>query len=132
MKYIFFCIILLLFGVSCDQNIVPKPKKFLSDNQMENLIYDLSLMDATRSVDYKFFDTINFNIKEEIYKKHNIDSISLNENMIYYASFPKRYDNIIKKVENRIKKEQEEFRNREKELPPQEMTKQNLDSLIKM
>ncbi|MDO4229431.1 MAG: DUF4296 domain-containing protein, partial [Capnocytophaga sp.] len=44
-----------------------------------------------------------------IYKKHNIDSLLVVENMIYYASLPKTYDKIIKNVEKRLEKERGNF-----------------------
>ncbi|GET45144.1 hypothetical protein RCZ01_04460 [Capnocytophaga felis] len=72
-------------------------------------MYDLAVFDAIKSVDYQLMDTVNFNVDEVIYKKHGIDSLSFVENMIYYASFPKKYDSIIKRVDVRLQKERDEF-----------------------
>lgn len=109
MKLKYFYIILTLLLASCGRNIVSEPKKLLSEKEMEGLMYDLAVFDAIKSVDYQLMDTINFNIDEVIYKKHGIDSLSFIENMIYYASFPKKYDNIIKNVDARLQKERDKF-----------------------
>lgn len=109
MKLKYFYIILTLLLASCGRNIVSEPKKLLSEKEMEGLMYDLAVFDAIKSVDYQLMDTINFNIDEVIYKKHGIDSLSFVENMIYYASFPKKYDSIIKRVDVRLQKERDEF-----------------------
>lgn len=109
MKLKYFYIILALLLTSCGENIISKPEKLLSETEMESLMYDLAVFDAIKSVDYQLMDTINFNIDEVIYKKHGIDSLSFVENMIYYASFPKKYDSIIKRVDARLQKERDKF-----------------------
>ncbi|GIM52803.1 hypothetical protein CAPN004_18330 [Capnocytophaga cynodegmi] len=109
MKSKFFYIIFVLFLVSCGRNIVSKPEKLLSEKEMESLMYDLAVFDAIKSVDYQLMDTISFNVNEIIYKKYGIDSLSFAENMIYYASFPKKYDKIIKNVDTLLQKERDKF-----------------------
>ncbi|GIJ95748.1 hypothetical protein CAPN001_03170 [Capnocytophaga stomatis] len=109
MKLKYFYIILALLLTSCGENIISKPEKLLSETEMESLMYDLAVFDAIKSVDYQLMDTVNFNVDEVIYKKHGIDSLSFIENMIYYASFPKKYDNIIKNADARLQKERDKF-----------------------
>ncbi|GIM55150.1 hypothetical protein CAPN005_17970 [Capnocytophaga cynodegmi] len=109
MKSKSFYIIFVLFLVSCGRNIVSKPEKLLSEKEMESLMYDLAVFDAIKSVDYQLMDTISFNVNEIIYKKYGIDSLSFAENMIYYASFPKKYDKIIKNVDTLLQKERDKF-----------------------
>ncbi|MFK8270266.1 DUF4296 domain-containing protein [Capnocytophaga stomatis] len=109
MKLKYFYIILALLLTSCGENIISKPEKLLSETEMESLMYDLAVFDAIKSVDYQLMDTVNFNVDEVIYKKHGIDSLSFVENMIYYASFPKKYDSIIKRVDARLQKERDKF-----------------------
>lgn len=92
---------------ACGRNVVSEPNKLLSEKEMEDLMYDLAIIDAIRSVDSRFLDTLNINPYDFIYEKHNIDSLLVVENMIYYASLPKTYDKIIKNVETRLEKERE-------------------------
>ena len=70
---------------------------------MENLLYDLAVLESMKVSQAQKLDSLQFNSQQFIYKKYQIDSISLAQNMVYYASFPKEYDIIVKKVEKRIK-----------------------------
>lgn len=122
-----YAIIWVFFLVSCGKNIVTKPQKLLSEKEMEGLMYDLAMLDALKSVDYQLMDTVKLDVNELIYKKYGIDSLSLVENMIYYASSPKQYDNIIRKVDVRLQKERDEFSEKShqtEKFPPDE---QDLD-----
>ncbi|ATA73297.1 MULTISPECIES: DUF4296 domain-containing protein [Capnocytophaga] len=108
MKIRLYILIILCFSVlSCGENIVKKPQKFLSEREMQNLMYDLILLDAIKSTDYTMMDTLNISFQELIYKKYEIDSLILAQNMEYYASFPQKYDTIIKNVELRLKRERD-------------------------
>ena len=81
MKKIIYILVLLLAVAACKKNIVPKPDKFLDEKQMENLLYDLAVLESMKVSQAQ----------------------KLAQNMVYYASFPKEYDTIVKKVEKRIK-----------------------------
>ncbi len=118
-RYIYTLIIILLYA--CGQSVVPKPERLLSEKEMENLMYDLAIIDAIRNVDRQLLDSLNVSPSEFIYQKHDIDSLSMVENMIYYASFPKKYDKIVKNVEARLKEE------REKLLKSQEKKEKNVE-----
>lgn len=119
-QFFIFILSFVLF-LSCGKNIIEKPKNMLSESQMEALMYDLAILESAKNTDYQLFDSINFDAKESIYSKYNMDSISLSENMIYYTSLPKKYNEIITNVEKRIKKERdslEQNRQNEKSLEP--------------
>lgn len=108
-RYIYILIIILLYA--CGQSIVPKPERLLSEKEMENLMYDLAIVDAIRNVDNSKLDSLGMGVDAYIYQKHHIDSVSLVANMVYYASFPKQYDKIIKNVESRLKKQRDSISN---------------------
>lgn len=101
--------LIILFLTSCGQSIVPKPERLLSETEMESLMYDLAIIEGIRNVDYQLLDSLKVSPNTFIYQKHNIDSLTMVENMIYYASFPKKYDKIIKNVGTRLKKEREKL-----------------------
>ena len=102
MKKIIYIFALLLTVTACKKNIVPKPDKFLDEKQMEILLYDLAVLESMKVSQAQKLDSLQFNPQQFIYKKYAIDSLSLAQNMVYYASFPKEYDTIVKKVEKRI------------------------------
>ena len=103
MKKISYIVLLSLILAACRQNIVPKPKNFINKEQMESLLYDLALLETMENSQTSLLDSLQFKPKEFIYQKYHIDSISLSENMVYYASFPKEYDTIVHRVEKRLK-----------------------------
>lgn len=118
-QFFIFILSFVLF-LSCGKNIIEKPKNMLSESQMEALMYDLAILESAKNTDYQLFDSINFDAKESIYSKYNMDSISLSENMIYYTSLPKKYNEIITNVEKRIKKERDSLeQNRQNEKSPE-------------
>ena len=103
MKKIIYILVLLLAVAASKKNIVPKPDKFLDEKQMENLLYDLAVLESMKVSQAQKLDSLQFNSQQFIYKKYQIDSITLAQNMVYYGSFPKEYDTIVKKVEKSIK-----------------------------
>lgn len=134
MKKIGYIFLLLAFLTSCKKNIVPKPDKFLNETQMEGLLYDLAVLEAMKNQQSTLLDSLNFKPQEYIYCKYATDSISIEQNMVYYASFPKQYDQIVQRVDNRLKRQRDslsdvlnkqnkkteipEIPELEKELPP--------------
>lgn len=105
MKYYFYflySIIFLLF--SCD-TAIKKPEKLLSPEQMEKILYDIAILNATKNIDNHNIDSYYVDSKNIIYKQNGIDSLQLVENITFYASKPKQYQTILKKVELRLKEE---------------------------
>ena len=98
---------MLFFVVACKKNIVPKPDKFLDEKQMESMLYDLAVLESMKVSQAQMLDSLQFNSKQFIYKKYQLDSLSLAQNMVYYASLPKDYDRIVKKVEEKLKKQRD-------------------------
>ena len=103
MRKIIYIFALLLIVVACKKNIVPKPDKFLDEKQMESLLYDLAVLESMKVSQAQMLDSLQFNSKQFIYKKYQLDSLSLAQNMVYYASLPKDYDRIVRKVEEKLK-----------------------------
>ena len=107
MRKIIYIFALLLIVVACKKNIVPKPDKFLDEKQMESLLYDLAVLESMKVSQAQMLDSLQFNSQQFIYKKYQLDSLSLAQNMVYYASLPKDYDRIVKKVEEKLKKQRD-------------------------
>ena len=107
MRKIIYIFALLFIVVACKKNIVPKPDKFLDEKQMESLLYDLAVLESMKVSQAQMLDSLQFNSKQFIYKKYQLDSLSLAQNMVYYASLPKDYDRIVRKVEEKLKKQRD-------------------------
>ncbi len=94
-------IVLLLVIVSCDKSFkAPEPDNLIEQPVMEEILYDISLLKAAKSKSYKILKDNNVQADVYIYEKYKIDSITLRQNIEYYAtsSFKK-----AKEIEERIK-----------------------------
>ena len=90
---------------SCKKPIVEKPKTLLDKEQMENIIYDITLLEAIRSQNFgsqKYYPSTT----EFIKKKYKVDSFTFVQNTKYYASdikeFKKIYERVREKVDEQI------------------------------
>lgn len=113
-------IIGLLSLVACKKNIVPKPDHFLDEHQMESLLYDLALLESMKATESHTLDSLQFDAKGFIYKKYECDSTALAQNMVYYASFPKQYDQIVHRVDERLKAQRDSLNKAMQSAPPLE------------
>jgi len=104
-KVIFIYIAILL--VSCNDKPVQKPDNLLDQEVMENILYDMAILQATQSFKHKILLDKNVKASEYIYKKYAIDSATYFQNYKYYASdiksFKKIYHNINKKIQENKK-----------------------------
>ena len=104
MKQVLFLFV-SLFVLSCSKNPVPKPDNLLDEEVMVNIIYDISILQATDgSMSYKLSDH-NIKMDQYIFEKYKIDSITYRENQRYYAADSRKYKKIYKKVIERFEKE---------------------------
>ena len=111
-------IIGLLSLVACKKNIVPKPDHFLDEQQMESLLYDLALLESMKATESHTLDSLQFDAKAFIYRKYECDSTALAQNMVYYASFPKQYDQIVHRVDERLKAQRDSLNKEMQSAPP--------------
>ena len=108
----------LLSLVACKKNIVPKPDHFLDEHQMESLLYDLALLESMKATESHTLDSLQFDAKAFIYQKYQCDSTALAQNMVYYASFPKQYDQIVHRVDERMKAQRDSLNKEMQSAPP--------------
>ena len=90
--------------LSCKDSVVKEPDNLLEEDQMVNIIYDLSLLDAMKAQglesQQKYPSTTEF-----LKKKYKIDSITFARNTQFYASDIKNYKKMYDKVKERLKEE---------------------------
>jgi Glu-tRNA(Gln) amidotransferase subunit E-like FAD-binding protein len=76
-----------LIFISCDKSFkAPEPEILLKQSVMEEILYDISLLKAAKSKSYKILKDNNIQADIYIYNKYKIDSITLRENIAYYAT----------------------------------------------
>ena len=104
MKQVLFLFISLLM-ISCSKNPVPKPDNLLDDEVMVDIIYDISILQATDgSMPQKLIEN-DIKMDQYIFEKYKIDSITYRQNQRYYAADARKYKKIYKKVIERLDKE---------------------------
>lgn len=102
-----YIIVLLLFA--CSNDFLPPPKKLLSENEMESIIYDLALLNAMSSSYKSMLKERGVVPIQIIYKWYNIDSLTYAENDTYYASKPEAYSRIYKNVLDKMNLEKKDL-----------------------
>lgn len=99
-KIVFFVIATVVF--SCSRNPVPKPENFLDEETMENIMYDVAVLQGASANAPEQLIQQNINPKEYIFKKYKIDSATFHQNNRYYAADVKKYKFMYKRVLERI------------------------------
>lgn len=98
---------LVLALISCKDSAVPKPDKLIDENQMIDIIYDLSLLDAMKAQNpnqLKYPTATEF-----IKKKYQIDSVTFAKNSQYYAADIRNYKKMYEKVKIRLSEENQKI-----------------------
>lgn len=97
---IFFGVICLLFSCQKKQTFT-KPERLIEKQVMINVLYDLSVLQATSN--HNLSETISKNIPKFIKQKYDIDSLQFVESNKFYASQIDEYQQMYNEVYARIK-----------------------------
>lgn len=102
MKKIIILFLVIPFLNCGSKNEVKKPAKFINQQQMENILYDLAILQGVKSYKPEELAKNKINPKTYIYQKYNIDSLKLVQNNQYYAADLENYklmfDNVVKRI----------------------------------
>ncbi|MDX1362711.1 DUF4296 domain-containing protein [Arenibacter latericius] len=107
--------IILLFLISCNEEVVKKPNNLIPKDKMVTILYDVSLLNAGRSINQNVLNEYDIVPMEYIYKKHNIDSLQLVDSDTYYASLPIVYEAIYTQVKEKIENEEKSINAKKEE-----------------
>jgi hypothetical protein len=104
MKNIFVIILSFLLIISCNTTTVEKPKNFIDEDKMEDIMYDLALLEGIKTQSfsnlYKVPTTTQF-----LKTKYKIDSLTFVQNNKYYASDINNYKHLFDRVKKRLEAE---------------------------
>lgn len=104
MKKIFCLVVSVIVLVSCGQSYVAeKPDNLIEEDRMVNMLYDLSLLQASYSVIDLHEKKIDG--KEFLKSKYGIDSLTFAKSHKYYASQPEKYQKMQKQIVERLEAE---------------------------
>tara|TARA_R110000868_G_scaffold140690_2_gene356620 strand:+ start:12710 stop:13120 length:411 start_codon:yes stop_codon:yes gene_type:complete len=118
-KYIVPIFLGLLF--SCNEKVVEKPENLIPEDKMAAILYDISLLNASKIINESILNEYEIEPMEYIYTKYGIDSVQFVGSDTYYASIPTVYESIYTQVKDKLEKDEKGF---------EEERKQKQDSLI--
>ena len=117
-----------LLVVSCEKSAkIKKPDNLISKDKMEDILYDLYIINASKAVNRKLLEEEGVRPEEYILTKYNIDSTQFSTSNTYYAHNTAIYQEIVDKVKARLEKEKETFEEIRKE--EEESSKVRRDSI---
>ena len=105
MKKVISVFILVALFFSCNKDLVEKPDNLIDEKVMENMFYDMALLDAMK---YQYSDSLyknGINPKTYIFKKYKVDSTQFAKSNAYYAAEYREYKKMYDDVNNRLQKE---------------------------
>ncbi|WP_306349813.1 DUF4296 domain-containing protein [Flavobacterium sp. '19STA2R22 D10 B1'] len=102
MKGLSIFIMMVLFLSCSGRTEVEKPAKVIDEKTMENIIYDLSLLQAIKNVNPQSLTDKKIEPTNYIYKKYKIDSLQFAQNNKYYAVQVELYQKMYQKVNERL------------------------------
>ena len=118
MKNYLFLVGFVLVFVSCKKiHESPEPDNLMSQDKMVDIMYDIRVMNAAKSKNYKKVKDSAVFIDKFVYHKYQIDSTTLRQNLDYYATnsfktakdiefaVQKRLERFKKEVSAEIKKQ---------------------------
>ena len=97
----------IFFGfLACNKNPVKPPKKLLDEATMENILYDVAILQAAKINAPEILQANKIEAKNYIYKKYKIDSATYHQNNRYYAAEVNNYKHMHKRILARLEEHQ--------------------------
>lgn len=87
-----------------------KPEKFIDEDKMISILYDVAVIDAIKS--YSLNTTHDYPVNSQLYilKKYQVDSLQFAQNNHYYAADMVRYKKMFEKVNQLLEAEKKKIR----------------------
>lgn len=117
---------LLVFCISCQdvQKPVP-PENLIPEDQMVDILTDVYLANAAKSVNNKIIRNKGVRLDSFIYAKHQIDSLRFAESNAYYTTQLNTYNDFFVEIERRLNDMQQEVDSLQKQKGEQIRQKTN-------
>ncbi|MDF0715156.1 DUF4296 domain-containing protein [Muricauda sp. 334s03] len=102
MKYTITLFLGLMLLAACAEKVVEEPENLIPKEKMTEILYDLAILNASKSGARSKFTSSGIDVMEFLYEKYDIDSTQFSQSDLYYASLPLEYQSIYEDVEDRI------------------------------
>ncbi len=114
-------IILALFSVfiSCDNDVIKKPKHLVSERKMIEMLVDIHLAEATYNrmrSDTLVKNSSSANFYYSVLAKYEIADSVFEKSFVYYASSPKNFEKMYREVMNKLGETEQGFSGRKNDI----------------
>ena len=118
-KIVLVLIVFLIIVSSCTNNSIKKPKNLIERQEMIQIIYDLSLLEAMKAQNA---GVPNIYPRATVFlkTKYKIDSLTFAENTKYYASDVEDYKKMYEEIKEKLKKNIEDQNGVNRIKPPKD------------
>ena len=99
-KVIYLGVVLAIFA--CSENPVKKPENLLDEETMENILFDVAVLQAAKANSPEVLQANNIDSKDFIYRKYKIDSATYHLNNRYYAGDVRKHKHMYKRILARL------------------------------
>jgi hypothetical protein len=103
MKKVIFLSVLLVCTIGCKKELIEKPEDLIAKDKMTEILYDISLLYASKGVNTGQIDFQRVSIEDFIYKQYGVDSTQVANSTIYYSSKPDEYLKMYEYIQERLK-----------------------------
>jgi hypothetical protein len=107
MKKIISLFVLVTAFISCNKDLVEKPENLIDRKVMQDIFYDMSILDAVKYQNPNSLYENGINPKTYIFKKYKVDSLQFAKSNAYYASDYREYKKMFDDLSDRLKKEKD-------------------------
>ena len=118
-KALFILAILVLTFISCDKEVIPKPRPLIKEKQMINMLVDIHLAEAT--FNHMRYDSIirnssSANFYYSILQKYEVADSVFEKSFVFYASNPRNFEKMYREVMNKLSETEQGFSGRKNDV----------------
>lgn len=113
-----FTFIILAF-VSCDKPPIEKPEPLIKEKKMIEMLVDIHIAEAT--FNHMRYDTLmknssSANFYYSVLEKYQVPDSVFEKSFVFYASFPKAFEEMYREVLNQLNEMEQEYSGRKNDL----------------
>lgn len=113
-----FAFVVIAF-ISCDREVIEKPRHLVKEKQMIKMLVDIHLAEATfnrMQTDSIVRKSSSANFYYSVLEKYEVPDSVFERSLLYYASSPKNFEKLYREVMNKLSETEQGFSGRKNEI----------------
>lgn len=105
--------------ISCDREVIEKPRHLVKEKQMISMLVDIHLAEATfnrMQTDSIVRKSSSANFYYSVLEKYEVPDSVFERSFLYYASNPKNFEKLYREVMNKLSETEQGFSGRKNEI----------------